>query len=191
MECEICLNQSEVSIMTLTEYTNNVKNAMDIVRLFSHQFSWLEQLNLIYNTILLENKDVQKLIIEQLVFKFCGFQPRFMRNGLRQAAIDLGIYTTLEKNPVYLVPAKVNIVYVSLSSSDRTKLIKDIDSTDWSYNEAYADRLSKADYQNIAQRDNCVATLHRLNVAELRLIWSGIANENAKEIIQNVASKFA
>lgn len=177
--------------MTLTEYTNNVKNAMDIVRLFSHQFSWLEQLNLISNTILLENKDVQKLIIEQLVFKFCGFQPRFMRNGLRQAAIDLGIYTTLEKNPVYLVPAKVNIVYVSLSSSDRTKLIKAIDSTDWDFTEQYADRLSKADYKNIAQRDNCLSTLYGLNLAELRLIWYGIANEAAKKIIQNIASKFA
>jgi len=175
----------------LNQYTNNIISSHNICAKFVKDIDFKSQLELHSNLILAQNKDVQKLIIEQLVFKFCGFQPRFMRNGLRQAAIDLGIYTTLEKNPVYLVPAKVNIVYVSLSSSDRTKLIKDIDSTDWSYNEAYADRLSKADHQSIAQRDNCVAILHRLNVAELRLIWSGIANEEAKKIIQNVASKFA
>ncbi len=181
-------NQQQCNI---EKYTKDVKSSMDVVRLFNHQFSLSDQLATMAKTILLENKETQALIVNQLVFKFCGFQPRFMRNGVRQLAIDLGIYTELEINPIYVAPKKLKIEYINLDKKARTKLIKDIDSTDWSYNEAYADRLSKADHQNIAQRDNCVAILHRLNVAELRLIWSGIANEEAKKIIQNVASKFA
>lgn len=175
----------------LNQYTKNVISSHNICAKFVKDIDFKSQLELHADLILAQNQDVQKIIIEQLIFKFCWLQPNFMRNGLRQAALDLGIYTTLEKNPVYLVPAKVNIVYASLSSSDRTKLIKNIDSTNWSFNEQYTDRLSKADHKNIAQRDNCLSTLYGLNLAELRLIWGGIANESAKKIIQDIASKFA
>lgn len=171
--------------MTLTEYTNNVKNAMDIVRLFSHQFSWLEQLNLISNTILLENKDVQKLIIEQLVFKFCGFQPRFMRNGLRQAALDLGIYTTLEKNPVYIAPVKVNIEYVTNCSQEYIdEIIKELNTISLFNSEQYADRLTKSDHKNLARRNLLTNKLRNLGVSELRKIYPHLKDAYNKEQIE-------
>lgn len=149
----------------------NVKYDVDAIKF---------KINQIKDELQNESATIQNYVVNHLVSNFLSLSVD--KNEVRHYARQLGLLVVIEQQsePTKSVFEAHKVDYDDSQVDDLLSRMKLVD---WSYTEQYADRLTKADKDNILLRSKLSNELSTLTVETLRKCWVKCVNQTHKNVI--------
>lgn len=143
--------------------------------------------------ILSAYSELQKLVVDRLVMKFLRYQPKFIIKEFmlycQQLGISINTYVLEKKSEMKQVEFEIN--YIALNTEQRQILIYDMLHTDFDLNNMsqYADRKTRAEEREAAERSRLYSTMSNADIDSLRLLYSECKDEVVRKVILRVVNQ--
>lgn len=138
-----------------------------------------QKINQIANELQCETEAIQKYVVNHLINNFLSISSD--KNVVKEYATSLGLIVEIKQKQQQPAPIKVNLVVYDDSQID--ELLARMHAVDWGYTEQYADRLTKADKENVLNRGKISSELTLLTIDTLRECWKKCTNQIHKDVI--------
>jgi len=163
-----------IAIAQITKYyigDFNVKYDVDAIK---------SKINQINEELQNESATIQNYVVNHLASNFLSLSVD--KNEVKRYAKQLGLLIVIEQQSE---PTKFffKTHKIDYDDSQIDELLNRMKLVDWNYTEQYADRLTKADKDNILLRSQLSNELSTLTVETLRKCWVKCINQTHKNVI--------